>query len=84
MDDYYELYHGHGDESIMSYAIRMRQLPRGHPARLSLDMYFDLMRAGIDEMKKQSAANVALLKAHNLEDYRVSLSVGKPEDGDPS
>ena len=57
----------HPDEGIISYALRMKQLPRDHPARPTTEILDAMVWAGIAQMKRRSEANIALLKKHGLE-----------------
>lgn len=80
MDDYYELFHSHGDESLLSYAVRMRSLPRGHPARLSLGQFDEAIRVGIERVKRESAARLALLQVQSSENRHSREQDDEPEN----
>jgi hypothetical protein len=57
----------HSDEGLTSYAIFRRDLPQGHPGRITRQQFDELMKESIANLERRSAAiHAALAHAGKL------------------
>ncbi len=59
------------DESILSYLLRMRQLPSTDPQRPKAANMDQLWAAALQEVRMRSLANIETLRAAGLEHARL-------------
>lgn len=64
-------FHQREGEGLIAFAIRMRNLPADHPARVSASDYDRLMRAAIAQVERQQAANREVLRKAGLTHVRI-------------